>query len=323
MTIAPAPDAQSILDRLAAQQAMTVPPDHLRGTGEWVAQYRDGLLGMADFSGPPQPVFVVQTHRADGPDGPLDLRLYRPAPGITGAIVFLHGGGLIAGSLETHDPALRALANASGWVVVAVNYRLAPEYPFPAAPEDAYAALCHVAAHTDTLGVDATRLVLMGDSAGGTLAAAAALMARDRRGPSLAGLTCLYPNTDLRPGQYYGSRGEYDGVVVKLDELFRGLALYLPPGCDPAHPYASPLLADLGGLPPALIATCECDPLRDEGEAFAAALRAAGGVVKGDRLPAMIHGALQMAADTEGGRHLMDVIVRWLNGLATRPAAAR
>lgn len=316
----PTKDVQAVINRLAAQRAQTSPPIHAEGVNDWVAAHRDSLLGMAEFSGPPEPVASIELHRADGIDGPLDLRVYRPAAGVLPAVLFMHGGGFIAGSLETHDACLRTLANASGWVVVAVNYRVAPEYPFPAAPEDGYAALRHLAACANTMDIDPARLVAAGDGAGGTLAAAVALMARDRGGPALAGMMCLYPSMDLRPGTSSYSRATYDGAVVKLDELHRGLALYLPPGVDPAQPYASPMLAALDGLPPALVVTCEFDPLADEGNAFAQNLQAAGNLVRHEHLVGMIHGALQMAGATATGRDLVRQVAAWLAALPHRLA---
>ena len=319
----PTKDVQAVIDRLAEQRARTSPPIHAEGVNDWVAAYRDSLLGMTEFSGPPESVASIELHRADGIDGPLDLRVYRPAGGVLPAILFMHGGGFVAGSLDTHDACLRTLANATGWLIAAVNYRVAPEYPFPAAPEDGYAALRHLAACANTMDIDPARLVVAGDSAGGTLAAAVALMARDRGGPALAGVICLYPNMDLRPGVASYSRTTYDGAVVRLDELRRGLALYLPPGVDPAQPYASPVLAALDGLPPALVITCEFDPLADEGVAFAEKLRAAGNAVRHDRLIGMIHGALQMAGVTAAGRDLVRLVGEWLAGLSHRQFATQ
>lgn len=315
----PTKDVSAVLDRLAEQRDQLSPPGRAEGINDWVIGYRDSLSLMATFSGAPEPVASIEMHRADGIDGPLDLRVYRPSAGVLPAMVFMHGGGFIAGSLDTHDACLRSLANATGWVVASVNYRLAPEYPFPAAPEDGYAALRHLAAFANTMSIDPARLVVAGDSAGGCLAAAVALMARDRNGPALAGVMCLYPNMDLRPGVTSFTRKEYDGTVVNLRELYRGLELYLPPGTDPGQPYASPVLAALDGLPPTLVVTCEFDPLADEGTEFAGKLRAAGNRVQHETLVGMIHGALQMAGVTAAGRDVITRIGRWLAKLVPTP----
>ena len=308
-------DAKRVLDQMAQATREVSQPAHLRGDAEWVAQYRDQILQMRPLAGPPEPVFEQTQFHFEGPDGPLDLRVYRPGPGVLPALIWFHGGGFVAGSLETHDPALRTLANATGAVVIAVEYRRAPEHVFPAAPEDAFATLAHVADHTGLFGVDPARLVVGGDSAGGCLATVVAAMARDRSDSPLAGQICLYPNTDLRIDRSYPSMAEFDGTIVKLPELHRSLRLYLA-GADPAHPYASPVLApDLAGLPPALIVTCECDPLRDEGVAYAKRLREAGVVVRRVALPGMIHGVMQMAGEIPAGRALAGTVAEWLRGL--------
>ncbi len=308
------PEAQSLLDRLAVGKPPN-PEQHL-SDGAFAAHYRDQLLQMIPLAG--QPAGATSTHHVfEGPDRPLDLRVYRDREGALPGLVYFHGGGFVAGSLDTHDPALRSLAAATGAAVIAVDYRRAPEYPFPAAPEDCFATLDHVATNHARFGIDPARLVVAGDSAGGLLATVVAAMARDRGGLSLAGQICLYPNTDLRLDRSYPSMPAFDGNIVDLAELSRCITLYLS-GADPAHRYASPVLAaDLKGLPPALIVTCECDPLRDEGEAYADRLREAGVAVQHIRLPGMIHGALVMGGHLQAGRSLMATIGRWLDGEAT------
>jgi acetyl esterase len=307
--------AQAALDIMARQASRVSPRDHERGPDEWAAAYRDKLMGMRALSGDPEPVAEVLDQTVNGPDGPLLLRTFKPAvQGVVPALLFLHAGGFVGGSLTIHDPVLRALANASGCLVAGLEYRIAPEYPYPAAPEDSYAALIHMRDHADTLGIDLARITVGGDSAGGLLAAVVALMARNRGGPAVARLAMLYPNTDLRADRSYPSMAEFDGTVVSLAELHDGLALYAPPDVDRSEPYVSPLLADLAGLPPALVVTCEADPLRDEGEAFARRLREAGGVVEHERLAGMIHGVLQMAGVVGAGRGLVERVGGWVRG---------
>ena len=305
-------EAQAVVDRIAANDYGR--PDHILGDDAWTALYRDKILRMIPLAGEPSQLECVR-HQVEGDDGPLDLRVYRSAPGVLPGLVYFHGGGFIAGSLDTHDPALRSLAAATGAAVIAVDYRRAPEHPFPAAPEDCYATTVHVAANSARFGVDPARIVVAGDSAGGTLAAAVAVMARDRGGPSLAGQVCLYPATDLRGARSYPSLDEWDGTIVARADDDRAYGLYLA-GADASHPYASPLLAlNHAGLPAALVVTCECDPLRDEGEAYAARLRQADVAVEQMQLPGMIHGVLQMGGYLDATRTLMVAVGRWLEGL--------
>lgn len=205
---------------------------------------------------------------------PIRLRAYRssqqkPLP----AVLFCHGGGFVAGTLHGYDVPLRWLALRSGWQVVAVDYRLAPEHPYPAAPEDCMAALRFLAA--GGLDADPTRLVVAGDSAGGLLATVLARRARDEKLP-LRRQVVLYPNIDLREDEPCPSRRAFDGTVIRIDELHRSLRLYLGEH-DRSLPDISPLLApDLHGLCPALLIINECDPLRDEAERYADRLQNAG-----------------------------------------------
>ncbi len=312
-------EAQAVLDRIAA--AGYAPPEQPVGDEAWTARYRDRLLRMIPLAGEPGQAECIR-HQIEGVDGPLDVRAYRSAPGIVPAMVYFHGGGFVAGSLDTHEPALRSLAAATGAAIVAVDYRRAPEHPFPAAPEDCYATVAHVATNAERYGIDPACIVVAGDSAGGTLAAAVALMARDRGGPRLAGQVCLYPATDLRTPSSYASAAEWDGTIVDRADDERAYAVYLA-GADASHPYASPLLApNHAGLPPALVITCECDPLRDEGEAYAAGLRQAGVPVEHIRLAGMIHGVLQMGGYVGAARTVMADIGRWMAGLGRATPAA-
>ncbi|HEV8296641.1 MAG TPA: alpha/beta hydrolase [Acidimicrobiales bacterium] len=227
-----------------------------------------------------------------GRAGPIPARVYRPAGGSSlPVIVYLHGGGWVVGDLETHDATTSALAARSGGVVVSVDYRLAPEYPFPAGLEDCYDALAFIAAHGSRLGVDATRLAVAGDSAGGNLAAAVCLLARDRGTPPITFQLLVYPATD-HFGEW-GSYAEYGdgrhGLSIELLHWFSHH--YLPDPADAADWRASPVrAADLSGLPPALVLTAEYDPLRDEGAAYAARLAAAGVTTVVHCYPAAVHG---------------------------------
>jgi acetyl esterase/lipase len=231
---------------------------------------------------------------AAGQTGPLAVRVYRrerPAADPRPLVVNYHGGGWVLGSLDSADWLCSSVAVALDAVVVSVDYRLAPGHRFPAAAEDSYAALVDVVARAAELGADPGRVAVMGDSAGGNLAAVVSLMTRDRSGPAIAHQGLLYPATDLTMASPSIEENASAPVLTKADMLaFR--AHYLGDG-DPRRPYASPLLADdLRGLPPALVQVAEHDPLRDDGLRYAAALRAAGVPVRVTEYTGMPHGYL-------------------------------
>jgi acetyl esterase len=220
------------------------------------------------------------------------------------ALLYFHGGGWVVCSLDTHDVVCSALAHRSGAVVIAVDYRLAPEHKFPAAVIDSYAATLWVAANAEKLGVDPKRISVGGDSAGGNLAAVLSLKSRDENGPAIALQVMVYPVTDLSSfaTSSYEEFGEDHYLTKKEMEWFRDH--YLRDMDDARDPHASPLLAkDLTRLPPALIITAECDPLCSEGEAYAKRLRQAGVAVTYTCYPGMIHpffslsGAIPQAFD--------------------------
>ena len=240
----------------------------------------------------PVQVSSVENRKIDGPAGPIPIRIYTPPPGDTppAIVVFLHGGGWVICDLESHDRHARMIATGAGAVVVSVDYRLAPEHRFPAALDDAYAALGWTAAHAAELGADAARLAVAGDSAGGNLAAAVAIAARDRGGPPIAFQLLVYPVTDHRfDTTSYRDNGTGEWFLTEQHMRWYW-DQYLGPGGDGTDPLASVLRADLHDLPPAFVMTGEHDPLRDEGEAYAAALRAAGVDVDSHRATGMFHG---------------------------------
>jgi acetyl esterase/lipase len=211
------------------------------------------------------------------PDREIPYRLYAPSSAGGAAlpgVIFFHGGGMVAGSIATHDLVCRALCEESGCRLLSVGYRLAPEYRFPAAIEDAIASVREAARNAASLGIDASRLALCGDSAGATLAAVACQMLQDRMRIALQCLIC--PVLDF--GAVSASRREFArGHLIDATTLAADLADYLPAGIDPSDPRISPLRsANLAGVPPAIIHTAEFDPLRDEGDAYAVELAAAG-----------------------------------------------
>jgi acetyl esterase len=260
-----------------------------------VPETRQAFAGIAAFGGPPEPLAKVELRRIPGPSGEIPLRIYTPeGTGPFPGIVYFHGGGWVIGTLDTHDGVCRQLAKRSGAVVVSVDYRLAPEHKFPAAPEDCYAATLWVAENAAKIGADARRLAVGGDSAGGNLAAVVSLMARDRAQPKIAFQLLIYPVTDYSydTASY---RENADGYLLTKDSMVWFWNHYLRSAGDGAQPYASPLRArDLKGLPPAMVVTTEFDPLRDEGEAYAERLRQAGVPVKLKRYDGLIHGFFMM-----------------------------
>jgi|SRR5271165_2163697 len=251
----------------------------------------------AELTGALEPLASVDNLRIPGPAGEIPVRVYTPQGGGSGAgVVYFHGGGWVVCDLDTHDVPCSAIAHRSGAVVVAVDYRLAPEHKFPAAVIDSYAALLWVAENAPRLGIDPKQLCVCGDSAGGNLATVMAIKSRDENGPRIAFQALVYPVTNLSSLDT-GSYAEFaeDHYLTKsMMDWFRDHYLAHPE--DARNPDASPLLArDLRGLPPALVITAECDPLRDEGEAYAKRLRDAGVEVTQTRYAGMIHPFFSLA----------------------------
>lgn len=232
-----------------------------------------------------------------GPGGELALRIYYPNPKTAGpppVVLFFHGGGWVIGDLESHDHVCRALARGTSAAVIAVDYRLAPEAGFPAALQDSYAALEWVAAESSSLEVDASRLAVAGDSAGGNLATCTAIAARDKKGPQVCAQLLIYPVTDTSMDYpSYAENGE--GYLLTRAGMEYFLNHYLSPGQEKDPRVAPMRAASLSGLPPALIITAEFDPLRDEGEAYGKRLEKEGTAAKTTRYDGMIHGFFNMA----------------------------
>ena len=262
-----------------------------------VEEARESALFLGVVQGDPPVVAGVENRRIPGPAGEIPVRIYTPGgPKPLAAFVYFHGGGWVVCTLDTHDTICRALANAIPAIVVSVDYRLAPEHKFPVPAEDAYAATRWVAEHATTLGADASRLAVGGDSAGGNLAAVVALMARDRGGPTLGYQLLTYPVIDASMSTpSYTDNAE--GYLLTKSTMAWFWNHYLRSDEDRRNPYASPIAAkELCGLPPATILTAEFDPLRDEGEAYAARLQQDGVPVRLTRYDGLIHGFFNMRA---------------------------
>lgn len=275
------PRAQAILDQSAGQP----PLETLT-----VAQGRERMAEIVQRLGPGEPVAAVDDRTIPGTGGDISIRIYTPqGDGPFPVLVFFHGGGWVLGSLDSSDFSCRALTNAAGCIIVSVNYRHAPEHRFPAAVEDAYQATLWVAENAQLFSGDPERLSVGGTSAGGNLAAVVALMARDNGQPRIVHQLLSVPITDYSfdTASYTDNADGYGLTRTAMQWFWQH---YLGPDGDGSHPYASPLRAkDLSGLPPALVLTAEYDPLRDEGEAYAQRLAAAGVQVICKRYDGMVH----------------------------------
>ena len=281
--------AKKILDAMAMTGAGSVSdltPQQMRDAFSRLAKWVD----VKD-----EPVGLVQDGTLPGPGGELRFRIYRPRhAGRWPALVYFHGGGCVFGSIETHDGICRLLAGGSDCAVISIDFRRAPEHPFPAAVDDAYAATTWVVEHAAELGLDPWRIAVGGDSAGGGLAAVVCQMAK-RGGPHLALQELFCPVMDMS-SETPSRRTLASGYFLDQATIDWMLRHYCPPAMDLTDPRLSPALAtDLTDLPPAQIHTAEFDPLRDEGEAYAKALRRAGVAVRYTCHEGMIHHFYGMA----------------------------
>lgn len=285
-------DCQELIDRMAAAGSGIDKPDH--------HQIRAGYTAANAIFNPPTPELasvdnsVAPGDGAGQPDVPL--RIYRPrtAPAVSPALVFFHGGGWIMGDLESHDAFCRIVAARSDAVVIAVDYRLAPEHRFPAAVEDCEHAWRHVVGNAGRLGVDPGRLAMGGDSAGGNLAASVCRRLRDAGGPMPVLQALIYPATDFT-AEGGSLVDNAEGYFLTRAAIELMASMYVPDEAAKRHPDASPLLAeDLSGLPPAFVQVAGYDPLRDEGVAYAGRMREAGVSVDLVEYPTVVHGFMRM-----------------------------
>lgn len=275
---------------------------------------REGYLALAESVGPGPDLYAVRDSSIARSDGTaIPIRVYSPTDETDLPIlVYYHGGGWVIGDLETHDQVCRCLAQGTEAVVVSVDYRLAPEHPFPAAIHDAYAALEWVAAKAEEIGGDALRLAVGGDSAGGNLAAVVAQMARDQEGPEISFQLLIYPAVDMTQG-HPSIQENGEGYILTRAYMQWFRTHYLPDSLQWTNPLASPLHAQtLSQLPPALVITAEFDPLRDEGEEYAAQMKSQGVEVEVKRYDGMVHLFYQLAVMVDAGRTAIDHSVRSL-----------
>src|SRR5580704_9791955 len=241
------------LTQMAPLETMT--PQEARAAFEALAEARRRTT--------PEPVDQIRDLKIPGPAGEIPIRVYSPnAQSPSPALIYFHGGGWVLGDLESHDHVCRALANSAPCVVLSVDYRLAPEHKFPAAVHDSFAATQWIADHAREVGVDASRIAVGGDSAGGNLAAVVSQIARDRGGPKLVYQLLIYPGTDMRMGWPSVEENE-DAPILSKAGLIWFTEHYVRTEQDKLNALASPLLADdLAGLPPAFVLTAEMDPIR-------------------------------------------------------------
>tara|TARA_R110000868_G_scaffold36635_1_gene129845 strand:+ start:5813 stop:6748 length:936 start_codon:yes stop_codon:yes gene_type:complete len=280
------PQVKALLDGMAANPAPRIIDLPVKDGRE---MYR-GIAATLDLQG--VPIGKVEDRSIEGAGGDIPLRIYTPVAAGSGALpvlVYFHGGGWVIGDLDTHDALCRTLSNEAGVMVVAVDYRLAPEHVFPAAVDDCYAAVKWVEANGGPLGMDVTRIAVAGDSAGGNLAAVVAQIAKAEKGPQITFQLLIYPVTDTNvdTGSYTANAAGYflerDGMIWFFDHYLKD--------ADRNDPRIAPLkAASLAGLPKAYVITAGFDPLRDEGRAYAEAMKAAGVDTVHVNYDGMIHG---------------------------------
>lgn len=291
--------------------------DALRGSTPFekmsVEEARSAVASFVGLQKPHQDVAKVIDTAYPGPAGDQPIRIYVPqAQGPLPVVVYFHGGGFIAGDLAVAEEPNRALANDAGVIVVAASYRLAPEHPFPAATDDTFAALKWVAGNIEQYGGDPSRMAVMGDSAGGNLAAVAAHRCRDEGGPSLSGQVLVYPVIDSTAD--LGSRAEFrEGFIITAADLNSFWAHYLPTPQDAENPLATPSrAASLAGLPPALVISTEYEVARDEAEAYASLMAEAGTETETLRVGGLIHGAYWMSGAVPRSSEIHEAVVKFL-----------
>ncbi|WP_411346949.1 alpha/beta hydrolase [Paenibacillus sp. WLX2291] len=293
------PQVQEFLDTF---NKMPIPPLHT--IDPKLIRSMEGEMAEQRQSTPVHEVTDIQMELADRT---INVRKYTPyEQPIHPAIVFYHGGGWVLGSLDSHDELCRRLSVAAGAVVIAVEYRLAPENPYPAAVWDAYNALCYIAEHAAEWGVDKQAIAVAGDSAGGNLAAVVCLIAKDKGAPSIKGQLLIYPSTGKGENtDSYRENGQ--GYMLTAETMTWFRQSYFSKGENQDQPYASPLLySDLSGLPPAIIITAQYDPLRDDGAQYADSLQQAGNTVEYQNEEGMIHGFLSMLQFDRSGEVLQE-----------------
>jgi acetyl esterase len=303
-----APEVKALLEFINSQPSFPmsdVTPAVLRESAKTVAGAVEPVFKVENSQ-----ITIAASDSEPGQSDPLRVRIYYPenakanGGALLPAVLFYHGGGFVMCDLDSHDGMCRTLCNASQAVVVSVDYRLAPEAHFPAAPEDAYRSLLWLHQEAETLGVDANAISVCGDSAGGNLAAVLCLLTRDRRGPAIQKQLLLYPVTS--PNCDTDSHHKFaEGYFLTREQMQWFWQHYLGDATDAKTPYVDLLEADLTDLPPAVIITAEYDPLSDEGKFYADNLKAAGNTVEHHCVPGQIHGFCSFSDYIPQGRDVL------------------
>ena len=305
------PQVKTLLESFQTMAAQQLAPDHILSTAEKIAASRQMVRDAVGLGIPSELVSIVEDLDIPGPGGQLPIRLYVPHsedsfPESAPALIYYHGGGFVAGDLESHDRMLRALANRAQCIVISVKYRLAPEHPYPAANEDAWASLKWVADHGSEVGIDPQYLAVGGDSSGGLLAAWVAQKAAIN-GPMLRLQILLYPNLDATTSKASWREFGSGAYLVSHTQMLERFDAYLPGNIRRDDPKVSPLFAtDLIGVAAALIITADHDPLRDEGNEYANKLKAANIAVEHTCWPGMVHGFASLAGVVDAGKMLIN-----------------
>ncbi|RDV15546.1 alpha/beta hydrolase [Pontibacter diazotrophicus] len=293
------------ITKLGAERT-SLPLDERRRSSNRFMKFMDSFAGLKSPA-VPEPENSSFTSKAGHE---IALRIFRPA-GINRPLpvwVYFHGGGFTIGSYDVRDNFCKRIADQTSCVVVSVQYRLAPEHPFPEGLQDCYEATCWVSENAHTFGGDGSKLAVGGESAGGNFAAVVSLMARDKNGPQILHQTLLYPAVDCS-GSAPSRREEDTDYLLTQNMLKQFGEAYLPAGVNRKEPYCSPVFADLTGLPPAVVITAEHDPLRDEGNRYAEKLKKAGVPVVHKEYPDMIHDfVLMMPRFLKESREAIDTV---------------
>ena len=279
---------------------------------------RNNYRQIAPLAGEPEPVHSIEDHLIETSGHQIPIRIYNPSGGRDlPAVIFFHGGWFLAGDLETHDRPLRALTNAANCIVVAVDYRLAPEHPFPAAINDGYTVLQWVASKGAEFGIDSNRLIIAGDSAGGTIATVLARKVAENKGLCVLLQVLIYPVTDS--SLQTDSWQEFaEGPVITLQTALEAWQMYVPNVLERQNADAAPIFAgNLAGSASALIVIAEYDPLHDEGLAYAARLKQAGVKVKTSIYKEMPHGFFQMAGYIDDGKQAIAEVAKAIKDTLT------
>ena len=278
-----------------------------------VSVLRANSYGRAEIAGIPEKIFSLTNRFIPGPTSDLPIRIYRPTQASNApAIIYFHGGGWVLNFIDIYDPVLSALANRTDSVIIAVSYQKAPEHPYPIPLNDCYAAFIWAHEHAQELGINTEKIGVSGDSAGGNLAAAVVLKARDSNGPKIAYQFLIYPciNRDLETSSYITFESGF-GLSRKSMEWF--WEQYLQGAAHDLDPYAVPISAkSFANLPPTIMITAEFDPLKDDGALYESALRKAGVKTYYKAYPGMIHGFFSMGTLTRMSSISLDECAQWI-----------